>query len=113
MPKSKFRFKPSAVTGKEYVTPALAETLANVVESGNPRPLHEGLSDREFQVMREIAAGKTVPQIAAEISLSVNTVSTYRARALEKMSMRTNAELTRYAIQNGLEIGRASCRERV
>ncbi len=88
--------------GEKYVTPALAEALANVVESGNPRPLHEGLSDREFQVMREIAAGKTLSQIAAEISLSVKTVSTYRARALEKMSMRTNAELTRYAIQNGL-----------
>jgi len=90
------------VTGKKYVTPALAEALADAVESGNPRPLHEGLSDREFQVMREIGAGKTVSQIAADISLSVKTVSTYRARALEKMSMRTNAELTRYAIQNGL-----------
>jgi two-component system invasion response regulator UvrY len=89
-------------TGKKYVTPAVAEALANAVEYGNARPLHESLSDREFQVVRKIAAGKTVSEIAAEISLSVKTVSTYRARALEKMSMRTNAELTRYAIENGL-----------
>ena len=89
------------ITGKRYVTSTLAEALANVVESGSARP-HETLSDREFQVMCEIAAGKTVSEIAARISLSVKTVSTYRARALEKMSMRTNAELTRYAIENGL-----------
>ena len=64
--------------------------------------LHEGLSDREYQVLRMIALGKTVSQIAAEISLSVKTVSTYRARVLEKMSMHTTAELMRYAILNRL-----------
>jgi len=90
------------VSGKKYVSATLAETLANAVESGNERPPHESLSDREFQVMSKLASGKTVSQIAAEISLSVKTVSTYRARVLEKMNMRTNAELTRYAIQNGL-----------
>jgi two-component system invasion response regulator UvrY len=88
-------------TGKKYVTPAVAEALANAVESGN-RSLHENLSDREFQTVRKIAAGKTVSEIAMEISLSVKTVSTYRARALEKMGMHTNAELTRYAIENSL-----------
>jgi two-component system, NarL family, invasion response regulator UvrY len=90
------------VSGKKYVSAALAENLANALESGSERPLHESLSDREFQVMGRIASGRTVSQIAAEISLSVKTVSTYRARVLEKMNMRTNAELTRYAIQNGL-----------
>jgi two-component system invasion response regulator UvrY len=90
------------VTGKKYVSASLAETLANAIESETHRPPHESLSDREFQVMCRIASGKTVSQIAVEISLSVKTVSTYRARILEKMSMRTNAELTRYALQTGL-----------
>ncbi len=90
------------VTGKKYVSASLAETLANAIESEAQRPSHEALSDREFQVMCRIASGKTVSQIAVEISLSVKTVSTYRARVLEKMNMRTNAELTRYALQTGL-----------
>jgi len=90
------------VSGKKYVSATLAETLANAIESGSDRPPHESLSDREFQVMCKMASGRTVSQIAVEISLSVKTVSTYRARVLEKMNMRTNAELTRYAIQNGL-----------
>lgn len=90
------------VTGKKYVSPSLAEALAGAIESDPGRPLHEVLSDREFQVMCKIASGKTVSEIAGDISLSVKTVSTYRARALEKMRMRTNAEFTRYAIQSGL-----------
>ncbi len=90
------------LTGKKYVSSSLAETLANALESDTDRAPHETLSDREFQVMCKIASGKTVSQIAAEISLSVKTVSTYRARVLEKMSMRTNSELTRYALQKGL-----------
>lgn len=90
------------VTGKKYVSPTLAESLANALESDSEHLPHESLSDREFQVMCKIASGKTVSQIAAEISLSVKTVSTYRARVLEKMHMRTNAELTRYALQKGL-----------
>jgi two-component system invasion response regulator UvrY len=89
-------------SGKKYVSASLAQTLANALESASDRPPHEALSDREFQVMCKMASGKTVSQIAVEISLSVKTVSTYRARVLEKMNMRTNAELTRYAIQNGL-----------
>ncbi len=90
------------LTGKKYVSPALAEVLANAVESGESRPLHEILSDREYHVVCRIAVGKSVSQIAQETSLSVKTISTYRARALEKMNMHTNAELTRYAIRVGL-----------
>jgi two-component system, NarL family, invasion response regulator UvrY len=90
------------LTGKKYVSASLAEALANALESENERALHESLSDREFQVMCRIASGKTVSQIAVEIALSVKTVSTYRARVLEKMHMSTNSELTRYAIQRGL-----------
>ena len=90
------------VTGKKYVSAALAETLVNALESEAQRPPHEALSDRELQVMCKIASGRTVSEIAAEISLSVKTVSTYRARVLDKMSMRTNSELTRYALQTGL-----------
>jgi DNA-binding NarL/FixJ family response regulator len=90
------------LSGKKYVSANLAELLANSLNFGLERPLHDALSEREFLVMREIASGKTVSQIASEIALSVKTVSTYRSRVLEKMNMRNNAELTRYAIQNGL-----------
>jgi two-component system invasion response regulator UvrY len=90
------------LTGKKYVSPTLAEMLANSLDHGTERPPHELLSDREFQVLCKIASGMTVSQIAAEVSLSVKTVSTYRARVLEKMNMSNNAEITRYAIQNGL-----------
>jgi DNA-binding NarL/FixJ family response regulator len=89
-------------SGKKYVSSTLAEMLANALDHDCERPPHEALSDREFQVLCKIASGLTVSQIAAETSLSVKTISTYRARVLEKMSMLTNAELTRYAIQNGL-----------
>ena len=64
--------------------------------------MHEKLSDREFEILRLIASGRTVKEIAAELTLSANTISTYRARILEKMKMRTSAELTHYAISNGL-----------
>lgn len=90
------------LSGKKYVSPTTAEALANVVRSGTNRVSHELLSDREFQVMRRIAAGKTVSEIAEEIGLSVKTVSTYRARALEKLNMRTNSQFTQYAIRSGL-----------
>jgi len=87
------------VAGGRYVSASLAEKLAFDLRSGVDLPLHELLSDREFQVLRMIAAGKTVKQIADEISLSVKTVSTYRARILEKSGMRTTAQLIRYAVQ--------------
>lgn len=90
------------LAGKRYVSAAVAEVLANALESGSERPAHESLSDREYHVVCRIASGKSVSEIAGETSLSVKTISTYRARALEKMKMRTNAELTRYAIRKGL-----------
>jgi two-component system invasion response regulator UvrY len=88
--------------GGKYVSPMLAEKLVVDMERGTDQPLHEALSDREFEVMCLIASGKTVSQIAELLSLSDKTISTYRARILEKMHMKTNAELTHYAIQNKL-----------
>ena len=87
--------------GRRYITRP-AEILAASVAGGVERPPHEMLSDREHQVLCMIASGKTVGQIADELSLSVTTISTYRARVLEKMGMKTNAELTHYAISNKL-----------
>jgi two-component system, NarL family, invasion response regulator UvrY len=87
--------------GGTYVSPALAEKLVLDLRRDDRAP-HETLSDREFEVMRLIASGKTVKEIAGILSLSDNTISTYRARILEKMGMKTNAELTHYAIQNRL-----------
>ncbi|HEY0989297.1 MAG TPA: response regulator transcription factor [Kofleriaceae bacterium] len=89
------------VRGGRYISEALAERLAVSAGGGADAP-HDRLSDREFEVMRGIASGESVSEIADRIHLSVKTVSTYRARLLEKMGMTTNAELTRYAIQNGL-----------
>ncbi|HJQ31475.1 MAG TPA: response regulator transcription factor [Pyrinomonadaceae bacterium] len=90
------------IKGGIYVSPSLAEKLVLDLREGKDRPPHESLSDREFEVLRLIASGKTVGEVADILSLSVGTISTYRARILEKMGMRTNAELTYYAIQNGL-----------
>ena len=90
------------VVGGRYVSATLAEKLAVDLREGADRPIHELLSDREFQVLRMIASGKTVKQIAEEIALSVKTVSTYRGRILEKTGMKTNAELIRYALQTQL-----------
>jgi two-component system, NarL family, invasion response regulator UvrY len=88
--------------GGRYLSPVLAEKLIVDLERGADRPPDQILSDREFQVMRLIASGKTLSEIAELLSLSDKTISTYRARVMEKMGMRTNAELTRYAIQNKL-----------
>ncbi len=88
--------------GRKYISSSLAEKLALDLEFDMEKPPHEILSDREFQVMCMIASGKTVKQIAEELFLSMNTISTYRARVLEKMRMKTNSELTRYAIKNQL-----------
>ena len=89
------------VRGGRYISEALAERLAVSAGGGTDAP-HDRLSDREFEVMRGIASGESVSEIADRIHLSVKTVSTYRARLLDKMGMTTNAELTRYAIHNGL-----------
>lgn len=87
--------------GGKYLSPSMAEKLIIDLERDHRSP-EEILSDREFQVMRLIASGKTLSEIAALLSLSDKTVSTYRARLMEKMGMRTNAELTHYAIVNKL-----------
>jgi two-component system invasion response regulator UvrY len=90
------------LSGKKYVSANLAEMLADALDSKDDRTPHEMLSDREFQVLCKIGAGQTVSQIAAEMALSVKTVSTYRSRLLEKMHMSNSAELARYAIMKGL-----------
>jgi len=90
------------VAGGRYVSATLAEKLAVDLRQGADTPLHELLSNREFQVLRMIASGKAVKDIAENLSLSVKTVSTYRARVLEKTGMKTNAELIRYALQTQL-----------
>ncbi|OPY15474.1 MAG: Response regulator UvrY [Syntrophus sp. PtaU1.Bin005] len=88
--------------GRKYVTASLAEKLALELGADTSKPPHEMLSDREYQVMLMLAAGKSVTEIADELCLSVKTISTYRSRVLEKMNMKKNAELTLYAVQNHL-----------
>lgn len=90
------------VAGGKYVSSYLAERLAVHLETDTEKPLHMSLSDREYQVLCMIASGKSVTEIGKELSLSVKSISTYRARILEKMQMRTNAQLTHYAIKGGL-----------
>ena len=91
------------LSGKKYISATIAELLAeNMNNDGSINSAHEQLSDREMQVLQLIASGKTVSEIAEIIYLSVNTVSTYRARILEKLSLHNNAELTRYSLDNGL-----------
>ena len=90
------------LSGKKYVSPTLADKLARHLNEGTPKLPHELLSDREDQVMRYIASGKTATEIAAELSLSVKTINTYRNRILKKMQIKNSAELIRYAVQNQL-----------
>jgi DNA-binding NarL/FixJ family response regulator len=89
------------VSGRRYLSPDVAELLADSVAGAHEKP-HASLSDREYDVLLAIAAGKTVTEIAEEWKLSVKTVSTYRTRIIEKMNLRNNAELMHYAIRNGL-----------
>jgi two-component system, NarL family, invasion response regulator UvrY len=86
--------------GKKYITPAIAEKLVSIMDTETDKPMHEYLSDREFEVFKLIAMGKSVSEIAASANLGVTTISTYRARILSKMNMRTNADLTLYAMEN-------------
>jgi two-component system, NarL family, invasion response regulator UvrY len=88
--------------GGKYVSATLAEKLVFEIQSGSDKPVHELLSDREFQVFQMIASGKTLAEIADSLSLAVTTVSTYRARILEKLNLHSNAELIHYAITNKL-----------
>jgi len=89
-------------SGKRFLTQSLAESLLDALDSDPDADPHTALSDREYQVLRLLASGLTVGGIAEHLSLSVKTVSTYRSRLLEKMGMSNNAELTRYALENGL-----------
>jgi DNA-binding NarL/FixJ family response regulator len=88
--------------GGRYVSAELAETLASVLAGESQGAPHERLSDREFEILKLLGSGKTVSEVALVLSLSVKTVSTHRTRILKKMHMRTNAELTHYAVRNGL-----------
>jgi DNA-binding NarL/FixJ family response regulator len=90
------------LAGGRYISAALAESLARDLARDDERPLHDLLSNRELEVLRKIAAGKTVGQIAAELHLGITTISTHRGRLMEKMRMATTAELIRYALQNDL-----------
>jgi DNA-binding NarL/FixJ family response regulator len=85
--------------GKKYITATIAEKLASVLDHDSGRPPHESLSDREFSVLKLLAAGKSVSEIAESLFLSVTTVSTYRSRIMAKMSMKNNADLTLYSIE--------------
>jgi two-component system invasion response regulator UvrY len=90
------------ISGGKYINQSLAEKLAENIESTRKELLHEKLSDREYQIMCNIALGKSAEEIAEELSISINTVYSYRNRILEKMAMRSNVELTQYAVQNKL-----------
>src|SRR5215467_11627959 len=92
----------TVVAGGYHISQSLGEQLVLGIKQGNEKPPHELLSDREYEVLCLIGSGKTVGEIAEAMFLSVTTISTYRARILEKMGLKTNAELTRYALQHGL-----------
>jgi len=91
-------------TGGKFITPKAAELLAaHIHQHGNSeQPLHGSLSDREYEVFRFIATGKTITEIADHLSLSIKTISTYRSRILEKLNLKTNADLARYAVEHHL-----------
>lgn len=88
--------------GRKYITPGVAEMLADGLAGGGDRPPHEQLSEREFQVFLRLAKGETIGHMADSMSLSVKTVSTYRTRVMEKMKLESNSDLTYYALKNGL-----------
>lgn len=92
----------AVASGRKFVSPTLAERLAEELVAGPARQPHELLSDREYEVMRMIAMGRTPSDTARELNLSVKTINTYRARVLEKMRMRSNAEIIRYAVEHKL-----------
>ncbi len=88
--------------GGVYVSPTLAERLAGTLAAKREQPLHETLSDREFEVMKRLGAGESIKEIGARLALSPKTVSTYRSRILEKLRLKTNADLVRYLLEHGL-----------
>lgn len=92
----------TVLRGKRYITPEIAESLAEAMLSPGSDRSHTSLSDREFDVFKLLALGKSVSEIASQLSLSMTTISTYRTRILRKMGMKSNAELARYALENNL-----------
>ncbi len=88
--------------GRKFITPSIAEKLAGALDRGTDKEPHEFLSNREFDVLKMLAAGKSISEIAEQLSLSATTVSTYRSRILEKTGMKTNADITRYALEKKL-----------
>jgi two-component system invasion response regulator UvrY len=88
--------------GRKFITPSLAAILIQKLDTMGDRPTHAVLSDREFEVLKFLASGKSVSEIANKLSLSVTTVSTYRSHILEKMGLRSNVEIARYALENNL-----------
>ena len=90
------------VGGGKYISPTLAEKLADSVDVNNKKALHQNLSDREYQIMCFISLGKSAEEIAEELTISIHTVYSYRNRILEKMHLKSNVELTQYAIKNKL-----------
>jgi two-component system, NarL family, invasion response regulator UvrY len=90
------------LAGRRYITPSLANQMADLLDHRQPETLHERLSDREMEVLRLLGQGKTVSAIADEMALSVKTISTYRGRLLEKLKLATTADLVRYAIEHHL-----------
>ncbi|HZF24717.1 MAG TPA: response regulator transcription factor [Steroidobacteraceae bacterium] len=101
-PEELLRAVRAVLQGRRYVSSTLAEQLVGELDGDADKPLHARLSEREFQVFCKLAAGRAVSEIAAELCLSVKTVSTYRSRILQKMSFETNADLTSYALRNQL-----------
>jgi two-component system invasion response regulator UvrY len=92
----------TVLAGRRFVSATLSDILVRTLDEPGDRPLHAGLSQREFQILCKLAAGRAVSEIALELCISVKTVSTYRARVLQKMNLQTNADLTTYALRNGL-----------
>ena len=92
----------TVLTGAKYISPTVADSLASYVGPGRNKPPHERLSSREFEILRMIGSGQTIKAIAADLSISVQTVSTHRARMLKKMGLFTTSSLIRYAIENEL-----------
>ena len=88
--------------GRKFITASVAERLAESLSVSPGKKLHENLSNREFEILKMIASGKSISEIAEQLLLSPTTVSTYRSRILEKMAMKSNADITRYALENGL-----------
>ena len=101
-PEELMRAVHTVLAGRRFVTATLSEMLVNALDEPTDQPLHAALSQREFQILCKLAVGRSVSEIAQELFISVKTVSTYRARVLEKMHLGTNADLTTYALRNGL-----------